>query len=121
MRFTVNFRRFADAVAETLKRKFVPLKSNAFREDCARLYAEKVEPYVPKKTGKLRNSYTIVNNGRYIRYNTNYAQKVYEVPARRYTTPNTTHHWDEYAKPYIMEDYRAAVQQLAREYMSRGR
>lgn len=84
------------------------------------MYAEMIEPYVPMKTGKLRNSYTIVNQGRYIRYNTDYAQKVYEVPARRYTTPGTTDHWDEHANPQIMAQYKALLDQMVKEQMARS-
>ena len=84
------------------------------------MYANMIEPYVPKKTGKLRNSYTIVNQGRYIRYNTDYAQKVYEIPARRYTTPGTTHHWDVVANPQIMARYQAVISQMIKEQMARN-
>ena len=119
MKFKINAKPFAQKVADILKRKTVSLTSNQFRMQSAQLYAELIEPYVPKKTGKLRNSVTIVRGGTYLRYNTNYAQRVYEVPARRYTTPGTTHHWDEYAAPNIMDKYKAALNQMAREYMSR--
>ena len=80
-----------------------------------------IEPYVPKDTGRLRRSYTIPSSGKYIQYNTDYAQKVYETPFQHYTTPGTTHHWDVYAKPIIWDDYVAAVNKLAKEYMSRTR
>lgn len=117
MKFIVNSKRLAQKVTDTLKRKVLTLVSNEFRDDCADIYAQMIEPYVPKDTGRLRNSYTI-NNGK-IRYNTSYAKKVYEVPARHYTTPGTTHHWDEYANPIIMDEYREAINKLARDYMSR--
>ena len=117
MRITINGKPCARNIADLLRQKVLSLVSNSFREDSARIYAEMIDPYVPKDTGRLRNSYTV--NGKYITYNTDYAQKVYEIPAKHYTTPGTTHHWDEYAKPIIWEDYERAITELAKEYFSR--
>ena len=119
MIFKINGKQFAKNVADTLRRKVLTLVSNDFREESTDLYAQMIEPYVPKDTGKLRNSYTIENGGKMIVYNTDYAEKVYTVPAKHYTTPGTTHHWDIDAKPLIWDDYMEAVNQLAKEYMSR--
>ena len=115
----IEGKKFAGGIVNTLRRKVLSLVSNEFRHESADLYAKMVEPYVPKKTGKLRSSYTIPNSGKYIKYNTDYAEKVYTVPARHYTTEGTTHHWDVYANPVIMDDYMAAVNELAKEFMSR--
>lgn len=119
MKFKFNTRPFARTIADTLKRKVVSLVSTDFRMEGAKLYAEKIEPYVPKDTGRLRNSYSIVDSGKYIRYNTPYAEKVYTIPARHYTTPGTSHHWDETAKPYIIDEYKAEMTKLAAEYFKR--
>lgn len=119
MKFRINGKAFVQNVTTTLKRKVLSLVSSSFNYDKAVLYAEKVEPFVPKDTGRLRNSYTIVNNNKYVQYNTSYAQKVYTVPARHYTTPGTTHHWDIYANPIIHDDYMKAVNQLANDYFKR--
>ena len=119
MKIKIDTRAFARTIADKLKRKTVSITSTEFRMESARLYAEKIEPFVPKDTGRLRNSYSIVDSGRYIRYNTPYAEKVYTIPARHYTTPGTSHHCDETAKPFIMDDYKAAVLQMASDYFKR--
>ena len=119
MKVKVQSKKFAGKLTDMLRRKILSLVSNQFRYECADLYAKMIEPYVPKDTGRLRRSYTIPSSGKYIKYNTDYAQKVYEIPARHYTTEGTTHHWDVYANPIIMDEYMAAVNSLAKEYMSR--
>ena len=118
MKIIINGKKFAQSVANTLRRKVLTLVSNDFRRDCGDLWAQHIEPFVPKDTGKLRNSYTISNTGN-VQYHTDYAKKVYEIPARHYTTPGTTHHWDVYAKPIVWDEYLAAVNQLAKDYMSK--
>ena len=118
MKYWINAKKAARNISDTLKRKVLTLVSDNFRRDTADIWAQMIEPYVPKDTGKLRNSYTITSDYR-VRYNTDYATKVYEVPAKHYTTPGTTHHWDMYAKPIVWDEYMAAVNKLARDYISR--
>lgn len=115
MYYHINGRQASIDITNELKRKLVAVVRNGeFRKDVGHLYADMIEPFVPKRTGKLRNYVTV--SDKYITYHAQYAKKVYEVPFAHYTTPNTSDHWDLHANPVIWEDFIAEVNQLWQEY-----
>lgn len=93
-------------IKDVLKRKAESVtKDPDLRQEIGTEYIKVVTPYVPKLTGRLRESGRATSDGRL--YWTavdpikgeNYAYKRYYVPAKRYTTDGTCHKWVEQVKP----------------------
>lgn len=53
-----------------------------------------MNPFVPFKEGNLRQAVSLSLDGKEIIYKMFYASKRFYTPARKYTTPGTTHRWD---------------------------
>jgi hypothetical protein len=95
-----------DIVRNVLKRKAESVtKDPDLRRDIGTEFIRVVTPYVPMKTGKLRESGRATTDGRL--YWTavdpitgeNYAYKQYTTQYRRYTTPGTGPYWVEQVQP----------------------
>lgn len=88
-------------------------QSPDLRKDIGEVYIDKVTPYVPKKSGKLRKSAMATNDGRVIwsakgevagpdgkgGTTKDYAVTQYNIEHSHYTTPNTGSHWTDNVQP----------------------
>ena len=74
-----------------------------FGKCAAESWRKLVDPYVPYNTGRLANDVTI--RPFQISYNAPYAEEVYETNRmyRRDKHPLATSHWNEVAKPAVMD------------------
>lgn len=73
-------------------------KSPDLRSIIGTLYVNQVTPYVPKKTGRLRQSGRGTSDGR-VYWSTPYAEVQYYTQFNHYTTPGTGPFWTENVKP----------------------
>lgn len=86
-------------VAEALGRKAQSVtKMPDLRKEIGEQYIELVTPYVPKKTGKLRDHAYATGDGRLI-WTAPYAEKQYTTQYSHYTTPGTGPYWTNYVQP----------------------
>ena len=116
VRLTVPTARQLNAeIQQILKRKAESVTKNPdLRKFIGQKYIEAVTPYVPMKTGKLREQSFSTNDGRIVwsatsttkstKSSYNYADIQYEpeeygVRYVNYTTPGTHAHWTDYVTP----------------------
>lgn len=66
------------------------------------------DPFIPKKSGKLRNSGTVGNKG--VEWTEPYADKMYSEPMTNYTTPGTGPRWVDKAKSIHMDKWRKEIE-----------
>lgn len=84
--------------------------SNARMLLCERIQ-QHCEPLVPKDTGALRMSRSTGSDYKEIKWDTEYAQYVYNFGDVHFTTPGTCGHWFEVAKQEHLGDWQQVVRE----------
>lgn len=86
-------------VKDVLGRKAQTVTKNPdLRKEIGEQFIETVTPYVPKKTGKLRDHAYATSDGR-IWWTAEYAGYQHDTQYQHYTTPGTGPNWEQYATP----------------------
>lgn len=85
-----------------------------FNKQCAEVFAEMCDPYVPYDTGALAENITVDANG--VTYNQPYAEKVYNgvgMVFKQEKHPLATARWDEVMLQDHQEEFEARIQEIA--------
>lgn len=115
-------------IREILDRKTESITRHPqLRQEIGLAYVNAVTPFVPMKTGKLRNSGNATTDGRVYwtatsKLGYNYAGIQYETQYENYTTPDTGPYWTDHVQPGTegWNEFVSAITPMIKEEFKNG-